>query len=334
LSAVRWAIACACAAAHCARLTARAARAQPDSDYTKVSPLCVLDFYVHESCQRSGEGRQLYDAMLRSEGVVPASLGYDRPSTKLLAFLRKHARLASYTAQGNNYVLFDEFWRQGGGGAARRGGGAPQQYHSQQQQQQAAAAQQLYQQQQAQAQQLQQLYQQQQQQQYQPQQYQEQQQQQQQTPSPPRPAMGASAPPANGALGATSAWRFRNDVAAHREHERERLRAQWLAQQTQAQHEHHQQKQAAQQAAAQQAQYGHAAAARPHWMSHPAPAQHTAPPNGHAIANSYAHANGVHDARAAGAAAGAAYGYGCRPAIAARERLEQEQMRRIVRRPF
>ena len=55
--------------------------------------------------------------MLRSEGVVPASLGYDRPSTKLLAFLRKHARLASYTAQGNNYVLFDEFWRQGGGGA-------------------------------------------------------------------------------------------------------------------------------------------------------------------------------------------------------------------------
>ncbi len=28
------------------------------------TPLCVLDFYVHESKQRSGYGKQLFDVML------------------------------------------------------------------------------------------------------------------------------------------------------------------------------------------------------------------------------------------------------------------------------
>ena len=39
----------------------------PNGPYVQVSPTCVLDFYVHESCQRKGDGRQLFDAMLAHE---------------------------------------------------------------------------------------------------------------------------------------------------------------------------------------------------------------------------------------------------------------------------
>jgi hypothetical protein len=55
----------------------------------EISPLCVLDFYVVEGHQRGGYGRQLFDSMLRSEVVEPQRLGYDRPSPKLIGFLRR-----------------------------------------------------------------------------------------------------------------------------------------------------------------------------------------------------------------------------------------------------
>lgn len=47
----------------------------------------------------------LYSAvqcMLDAEQLGPEQLGYDRPSSKLLAFLRKHYGLASYVPQPNN----------------------------------------------------------------------------------------------------------------------------------------------------------------------------------------------------------------------------------------
>jgi alpha-tubulin N-acetyltransferase 1 len=31
----------------------------------ELEPLCVLDFYVHESCQRRGYGRKVFEEMLR-----------------------------------------------------------------------------------------------------------------------------------------------------------------------------------------------------------------------------------------------------------------------------
>ena len=49
-------------------------------------PLCVLDFYVHESMQRRGIGRRLFDEMLRTERTEARLLGYDRPSPKLIGF--------------------------------------------------------------------------------------------------------------------------------------------------------------------------------------------------------------------------------------------------------
>lgn len=76
----------------------------------EIEPLCVLDFYVHESKQRSGLGKVLFEEMLRNEGVRPHELGYDRPSPKLLGFLRKHYKLSNYEPQTNNFVVFKSYF--------------------------------------------------------------------------------------------------------------------------------------------------------------------------------------------------------------------------------
>ena len=78
----------------------------------EVRPTCVLDFYVHESHQRSGWGQLLFQTALATEGLSPEAVAYDRPSPKLLAFLRKHHGLDSYVAQANAYVVFEPaFWK-------------------------------------------------------------------------------------------------------------------------------------------------------------------------------------------------------------------------------
>ncbi|GLC67239.1 hypothetical protein PLESTF_000532300 [Pleodorina starrii] len=80
------------------------------ADLKEVQPVCVLDFYVHESCQRKGVGKALFEHFLSTEGCDPGCLAYDRPSPKLLAFLRKHYGLQEYVPQSNNYVVFNRYW--------------------------------------------------------------------------------------------------------------------------------------------------------------------------------------------------------------------------------
>lgn len=87
----------------------------------ELNMLCVLDFYVHETYQRSGRGKILFEFMLavsifshsfcqsclcipaqtsrQAEGVTPSNLAYDRPSPKLIGFLAKHYRLVDYRPQ-------------------------------------------------------------------------------------------------------------------------------------------------------------------------------------------------------------------------------------------
>lgn len=91
----------------------RAAFADVQGAFRELEPLCVLDFYVHERCQRAGHGRRLFDTMLSRERVDPARLAYDRPSPKLLGFLRKHFGLTKFQPQSNNFVVFDAYFDPG-----------------------------------------------------------------------------------------------------------------------------------------------------------------------------------------------------------------------------
>ena len=75
------------------------------SKFEKV--LCVLDFFVVE--QRKGIGFLLFDGMLRDEGnVCPTAIAYDKPSEKLLNFLRKHFGLKNACMQYNKFVIFPD----------------------------------------------------------------------------------------------------------------------------------------------------------------------------------------------------------------------------------
>jgi hypothetical protein len=72
--------------------------------------MCVLDFYVHESEQRHGYGKVLFEQMLTEERVDPRHLAIDRPSPKFLGFLKKHYRLSDYVPQSNNFVVFNQYF--------------------------------------------------------------------------------------------------------------------------------------------------------------------------------------------------------------------------------
>ncbi|XP_043384150.1 alpha-tubulin N-acetyltransferase 1 isoform X2 [Chelonia mydas] len=78
--------------------------------HNEVEPLCVLDFYIHESLQRHGYGKELFQCMLQRERVQPHQLAVDRPSEKLLCFLHKHYNLQGTIPQVNNFVIFEGFF--------------------------------------------------------------------------------------------------------------------------------------------------------------------------------------------------------------------------------
>ncbi|NXH15892.1 ATAT acetyltransferase, partial [Bucco capensis] len=68
------------------------------------------DFYIHDSLQRLGYGKELFQHMLQSEQVEPWKLAVDRPSPKLLSFLHKHYGLNQAIPQVNNFVIFEGFF--------------------------------------------------------------------------------------------------------------------------------------------------------------------------------------------------------------------------------
>lgn len=48
--------------------------------------------------------------MLQYENIDPNRIAYDRPSPKLLGFLRKHYELKDYVPQNNNFVIYRDFF--------------------------------------------------------------------------------------------------------------------------------------------------------------------------------------------------------------------------------
>jgi len=80
-------------------------------NHNEMTPQCVLDFYVVEDRQRSGCGKRLFEFMLSNEGVDPRNLAIDRPSSKLVSFLKKHYGLVQTIPQINNYVVYSGFFK-------------------------------------------------------------------------------------------------------------------------------------------------------------------------------------------------------------------------------
>jgi len=77
----------------------------------ELTPTCVLDFYIHESCQRMGLGKMLFNHFLQTEKISNIQqLAIDRPSDKFLGFLRKHYGLWDMIPQVNNFVIFEGFF--------------------------------------------------------------------------------------------------------------------------------------------------------------------------------------------------------------------------------
>ncbi|XP_054276880.1 alpha-tubulin N-acetyltransferase-like isoform X1 [Macrosteles quadrilineatus] len=72
--------------------------------------LCVLDFYIHESKQRTGAGRKMFDYMLEDKDTVPYKLAIDKPTQSFLSFMNKHYKLSKIHPQNNNFVLFEGFF--------------------------------------------------------------------------------------------------------------------------------------------------------------------------------------------------------------------------------
>ncbi|XP_013380700.1 alpha-tubulin N-acetyltransferase 1 [Lingula anatina] len=77
----------------------------------EMAPLCVLDFYVHESRQRMGCGKKLFEHMLKAEHIKPQHLAIDRPSHKFQSFLHKHYNMKAEIPQVNNFMVFEGFFR-------------------------------------------------------------------------------------------------------------------------------------------------------------------------------------------------------------------------------
>lgn len=73
------------------------------------TPPCLLDFYVSESLQRRGIGLQLFTSVLAELNIDPHLIAYDRPSPKLLSFVKKHFALSMPDLQPNRYCVFEGF---------------------------------------------------------------------------------------------------------------------------------------------------------------------------------------------------------------------------------
>lgn len=71
---------------------------------------CLLDFYIHESKQRKGYGKRLIECMLQDINLEAKHLAIDKPTKKLLQFMWKHYQLSKLVNQGNNFVIYEEFF--------------------------------------------------------------------------------------------------------------------------------------------------------------------------------------------------------------------------------
>lgn len=86
----------------------------------------ILDFYIHESHQRRGMGKRLFERMLADQQWSVGKCAVDRPSAMMRSFLAKHYGLVQAVPQPNKFVLYTDFFSKdkgnGGNGGANGGG--------------------------------------------------------------------------------------------------------------------------------------------------------------------------------------------------------------------
>ncbi|VDK52526.1 unnamed protein product [Anisakis simplex] len=76
----------------------------------KTTPLCILDFYVHNTLQRRGNGHALFEYMLKHQKSSAEKIAIDKPSESLLQFMNKFYRLANPLWQPTNFVVYEAFF--------------------------------------------------------------------------------------------------------------------------------------------------------------------------------------------------------------------------------
>ncbi|XP_050420108.1 alpha-tubulin N-acetyltransferase 1-like isoform X2 [Adelges cooleyi] len=77
---------------------------------SEASVYCLLDFYIRETKQRKGHGKRLIDFMLKDVNLTAKNLAIDKPTEKLMQFMWKHFKLSKLVNQGNNFVIYEEFF--------------------------------------------------------------------------------------------------------------------------------------------------------------------------------------------------------------------------------
>lgn len=85
----------------------------------KYEPFCLLDFYIHNSVQRSGYGKKLFEYMLEQEGAKVEGLAYDNPTQSMNNFLKRHYGLESCCDQANSFVTLEGFFESNDDGSAK-----------------------------------------------------------------------------------------------------------------------------------------------------------------------------------------------------------------------
>ncbi|XP_047524300.1 alpha-tubulin N-acetyltransferase 1-like isoform X2 [Pieris napi] len=76
----------------------------------KVSPLCILDFYVLEEYQKMGFGKKLFDYMLADQCTTVDRIAIDNPSQKFENFLQKHYNIGKLLRQHNCFAVSAKFF--------------------------------------------------------------------------------------------------------------------------------------------------------------------------------------------------------------------------------
>ncbi|XP_026818383.1 alpha-tubulin N-acetyltransferase-like isoform X2 [Rhopalosiphum maidis] len=71
---------------------------------------CLMDFYIHESRQFKGYGKYLIDYMLKDMHLCAKNLAIEKPTKNLLQFMWKHFQLSKLVNQGNNFIIYEEFF--------------------------------------------------------------------------------------------------------------------------------------------------------------------------------------------------------------------------------